>query len=97
MEQARRDASRKSRAEAGQDRNATPERIARSGVGIVWKRVEKQIRQAFACPMVPWILQEGREHESVSRDATSLGLSSQIAPDGRIDFGEPEHAALHLL
>ena len=52
MKQACRDPAGKAFAKASDDRQARPQRIARGGVRVIWKRIEEQVRQPMAGEMV---------------------------------------------
>src|SRR6185437_6659344 len=51
-EQASRDAGRERLARARKHRQSGPQRVARSGVRVVGKRIEEKVRRALACEML---------------------------------------------
>src|SRR5438105_11524220 len=68
LQQTRRDATRKRRPDASQERKAGPQRIAPRRVRIPWLRVEKQIGKSMASEVIGG-RHLRREHETLGRHA----------------------------
>ena len=81
-EQACRDASGKSRAEAGQHRQSGPERIACGRVCIIRQRIQEQVRQTMACE-VSRIAYLGGKDKPSSGYSTLHGFPPQVYPSQR--------------
>src|SRR5262245_3037365 len=88
-QQASGDAARKGRAGARDDRQPGPQRIARGGVRVVVKRVEKQVGEAVSGEVIirrhAW-----REDKSLGRYAAAFGFTSQVAWRVGVAFKQPQ-------
>ena len=94
-QQARRHAPRKRPAHARDHRASAPKRIAREGMCVVGKRVEKQVGQPQACQMLR-IRERRREHQA-RRPASEprFRLAPQIGRRRPVRLQQPQHTSRH--